>query len=175
MELKIGDWVTSYSSGIWQIYKILNYKGINPVSGLEKEITSIFSKRFLSKSFKSSFKEECCSPDFVDKLDHETTDRLKKFIKENDELVSKFKKYLPKKINSVYNARIGIPKGKNAKEAEAIISKDRAFNVLEINQHLDELGFNTKELPSWTAQFVSEDFKCQNGYLVYNFKRILWS
>ena len=69
MELKIGDWVRSYSPGIWRIYRILkDYKHADPLTGKEAFRTTIFSKRFLSKSFKRFFGEQCCDPSFVSKL-----------------------------------------------------------------------------------------------------------
>lgn len=173
MELRVGNWVFSYHPGIWQIYRILTCKVRSPVSGLGQETTTVFSKRFLSETFKRSFKEECCSPDFVEKLDDETMSKLERFIKENAALYKKFNDYVPKPIDEIYNARIGTPKGKGVKEIEALISKDRLFNGLEINPYLEELGFHTKELPSWTAQFVSEDHQCKDGYLAYKFHRIL--
>lgn len=173
MELHENEWVTSYSSGIWRIYKMLDYKGIDPATKLEVDKTTIFSKRFVSNSFKRSFKEECCDPVFVDKLDHETMAKLEHFIEQNQALYKEFQEYVPKPLNSIYNARIGIPKDKDVSYLEAIISKDKKLRVSEINQYLKELGFNTNSLPSWTAQFVSKDFECKDGYLIYSFHQIL--
>jgi len=79
-------WVSSYHPSIWQIHRILNYKDFDPVTKSEANKTTIFSKRFLSKSFKRSFKEECCSPVFVAALDFETETKLKYFIEQNQAL-----------------------------------------------------------------------------------------
>jgi hypothetical protein len=173
LNLNVGDWVNSYGSGIWQIYKILQFKGIDPTSQQEVQETRIFSKRFVLSSFKRSFKEECCSPYYVSGLDEETKKKLEIFVNENEPLYKKFLDYKPKPIDSIYNARIGMPKGKQVEEIESMISKERLFNKLELDPYLRELGFNPDELPSWTAQFKSEDHMCQAGYLVYKFNRVL--
>jgi hypothetical protein len=172
-ELKVGDWVTSYHQGIWQIYRILECKVMDPYSKLAVSKTTIFSKRFVSPSFKRSFSQECCDPSFAEKLDRKTQSKLKAFIKQNSALFKLFNEYVPKPVDSVYNARIGIPERKNVEEIEALFSRERVFNELEIDPYLRSLGFDTEELPSWTAQFLSKDHVCQGGYLVYRFQRIL--
>ena len=173
LEIKEGDWVTSFSSGLWQIYRVLSYKGINPVSKSEKLKTSVFSKRFVLNSLKPSFKEECCSPDFVERLDPETNTKLEEYIRDNETLHKEFNEYKPKPIDSIYNARIGVPEGKSLEATDALICKDRNLNELEIGPYLKELGFDITRLPSWTVQFISEDHNCQDGYLIYRFARIL--
>ena len=173
MNLKVGDWVSSYSAGIWQIYRILSYKCLDPISKQETIKTSVFSKRFLSNSFKRSFKEECCSPEIVQKLDNETQTKLQKFIEENSSLYQKFVEFKPKSLSRVYNARIGIPKSKSTNELEDQFSKEQKFNELQIKPYLEKLGFNTNEMPSWTAQFISENHEVEDGYLVYKFTRVL--
>ncbi len=172
-KLKVGDWVTSYRQGIWQIYRVLKCKEMDPLSHLAVLKTTIFSKRFVSPSFKRSFSQECCDPSFVKKLERKTQSKLKAFIKQNPALFKLFNEYVPKPVDNVYNARIGIPERKNVEEIEALFSRERVFNELEIDPYLRSLGFDTEELPSWTAQFVSEDHSCRNGYLVYKFHSIL--
>ena len=112
--LKVGDWVKSYSSGIWQIYRILDCKRLNPATGDEQDKTTIFSKRFLSNAYKRSFKEECCDPHFVTRLNSDEKSDLNKFISENPKLYETFLAYEPKNIDCVYNARIGIPESRDS-------------------------------------------------------------
>lgn len=173
MSLNVGDWALSYSSGIWQIYRILTYKCRDPLTGNEKEKTTIFLKRFINKSFKRSFSEECCDPSFVKKLSSEELQTLNDFIGKNNELYTKFINYIPKEIDCIYNARIGIQTGKTAQEIESMIQKNLLISDFEISPLLEDLGFNTKEFPYWTVQFVSHDHQCKDGYLVFRFKRLL--
>lgn len=174
-QLQVGDWVTSYSKGIWQIYRILHLKGIDPDSGRPRDQISIFSKRFLSSSMKRSFSEECCHPTFVKKLDADAAANLELFIKDNQALHRKFVEYKPKPVNAIFNARFGIPHNKTTDEIAALIPKDTVLWQGEIQPLLERLGLNTKAMPSWTAQFVSPDHACVDGYLAYRFNRILSS
>jgi hypothetical protein len=169
----VGDWVHSHESGIWQIYRVLHYKHKDPVTKLEQQKASIFSKRFLPNSFKRSFKAESCDPSFVRKLDEKTFKKLNEFIEENDKLYELFVQYKPEPIDSIYNAGICIPEGKSIKDVQPDLSNTRSVNVFEIDEYLQSLGFETEGLLYWTAQFVSENHICEDGYLVYRFERVL--
>ncbi len=175
MELQEGDWVRSYGSGIWQIYRILRYIGKDPATGSKQEITTVFSKRFVLDSFKRSFTEDCCHPGFVEKLDKQAAKELSDFIEANPSLYAKFCKYEPKSIDHIYNARIGIQEGSSTSDIEKILSTNRVFNELEIEHYLRDSGLDTKEPAFWTAQFVSANHQCEHGYLVYRFSRVLGS
>jgi hypothetical protein len=167
--------VRSYESGIWRIYRILNYIGRDPVSGSEQHRTTVFSKRFLLNSFKRSFKIECCDPSFVEKLDKVTANKLDEFIEENRGLYESFCEYEPEPINAVYNARIKAPDGKTKEEVETCLSSCPSLNELEIGEYLRDAGFDTEGFPYWTVQLVSKNHECHDGYLVYRFHRVLES
>jgi hypothetical protein len=173
LELQEGDWVRSYTSGIWQIYRILRYIGKDPATGSKQEKTTVFSKRFVLNSLKRSFTEECCHPDFVENLDEEAARELSGFVEGNPALYAKFCEYEPKSIDSIYNARIDVQEGTSTSDIEKILATDRLFNVFEIEHYLQEAGLHTKESPSWTAQFVSANHECEDGYLVYRFSCVL--
>ena len=173
MSLKVGDWVRSYSAGVWQIYRILEYKCRNPVTELEQDKTTIFSKRFVSNAFKRSFKEECCDPSFVVKLNLDEMNELRLFMSQNAKLYEQFQKYEPKSIDSVYNARIGIPQSYDPTAIAKELAGSGPLRDIDIGHHLSSRGFDTKAMPFWTVQFVSKNFSITNGYLVFEFSRIL--
>lgn len=171
--LSVGDWVRSYSSGFWKIYRVLDYKCINPVTGKEVCETSIFSKRFVSNSFKRSFKEECCDPAFVSLLTPEEKIEIDNFIDGNPVIYQKFIDYEPNRIDCIYNARIGIPGHNNNQLVTEELENIGPIKDVEINKKLIELGFDTSAMPSWTVQFVSSGFECIGGYLSFRFSRVL--
>ena len=174
--MNIGDWVTSHSTGIWQVYRILEYNGWDPSTGGTRPTTAMFSKRFLSPAFKRSFKEEVSSPPFVKPLAVDMIEKLENFIADNPKIHDAFQQYAPKPIHAVFNARIHREK-MNAKEIDSAIPKDKTFTALEIQPFLEDLGFDTRQNSgAWTAQFVAEDHKCDdNGYLRYTFAAVLKS
>lgn len=173
MALKIGDWVRSYSAGIWQIYRILDYKCNDPVSGKQVEKTTIFSKKFVSDSFKRSFKEECSDPAFVYLLDPDKKKELDAFIESHPGLYQKFINHEPKKMDCIYNVRISIPPHRDSQMIADKLKDLGPVKDIEINAKLNALGFNTKARPSWTVQFVSSGFEYIDGYLSYQFLRVL--
>jgi hypothetical protein len=165
--------VRSYESGIWQVYRILNYIGKDPASGSEQHRTTVFSKRFVLNSFKRSFKVECCDPSFVEKLDRSTSKKLAEFIEKNQSLYESFCGYEPEPIDAIYNARIKVPDGKTIEEVETRLSGCPPLNGLQIEKYLTDSGFDTEGFPSWTVQFVSKDHECEDGHLVYRYHGVL--
>lgn len=173
MSLKVGDWVRSYSAGIWQVYRILEYKCLNAVTGEVQNKTTVFSKRFVSNSYKRSFKEESCDSSLVRHLSPNEGAELENFISENSKLYEQYLAYEPKGIDCIYNARIGVPESKNASEITKLLSGLEPIREIDISQHLANLGYNTKAMPAWTVQFVSENFNVVGGYLMFKFSMVL--
>ncbi|WP_200890375.1 hypothetical protein [Pseudoalteromonas luteoviolacea] len=102
--IKIGDWVRSYGSGIWRVHRILELNDFDIPSQSYKPRTVVFSSRFVNDSYKRSFSTECCDLAFVSLLDSDEKDELDSFIENNPELVAKFDTYKPKSIDAIYNA-----------------------------------------------------------------------
>ncbi len=173
MSLKVGDWVTSYSCGIWQVYRIIHYNDIDPVTAARITRTAVFSKRFVNNSFKKSFSEECCEQVLVKPLGKDITLKLDEYIRANKEIYDKFRAHSPREIDAVYNARIGIPGTMKPGDVMKKISREKAFTIKEIIPYLNGLGFNTDEMPSWTVQFVSRNHELVDDWLAYRFEKIL--
>lgn len=169
----MGDWVRSYESGIWQIYRILDYVGWDPVSKSEERRTTVFSKRFLTDSFKRSFKSESCDVSFIERLDDTKSRKLSEFIARNEALYKAFCEYAPEPINVIYNARIKIPEEKSAQDVEALLSGCPPLRESKIKEFLSDAGFDTNGLPFWTVQFISRNYETIEDYLVYRFLRVL--
>lgn len=175
LEVSVGDWVRSYESGIWQVYRIQTYIGRDPVSGSERRRTTVFSKKFVTDSFKRSFKTDCCAPNFVESLDRSTSKKLADFIAKNEALYQAFCEYEPKPIDIVYNARIKIPDGISVQDIETRLADCPPLRESKIDEFLRGAGFDTEGLPIWTVQFVSKEYETIDDYLVYRFLRVLGS
>jgi hypothetical protein len=171
--LRIGDWVRVSSPGIWRIYRILRYKHAAIGGPGEADQTTVFAKRFVSNSFKRSFSEGCWHPSLVSKLDSKDFERLTGFIEANGRLHELFERYEPKPLNSVYNARIRIPEDRSAAEVAALFDRSQLIRETDIKSLLTRLGFDTETFPCWTVQFISEDHRCLDDYIVYRFHRVI--
>jgi hypothetical protein len=173
MHLKIGDWVTTCWSGIWRIYRILEYKRLNPFTNDEMVQAAIFSKRFLSKTFKRLFGEACCDPSYVSLLGSDDQQRLDAFIAANPSVYEKFETYQPKPVNCIYNASIGLPADRTAAELAASFDASRPLRDTDIDSVLTNMGLDTKAIPYfYIVQFVSKDHECIDDHLVFRFHRI---
>jgi hypothetical protein len=170
----VGEWVTTYHQGIWQVYRVLTYTTLNPSSGLEGPHATVFAKRIVSRTFRRAFSETCCSPAFVHELDESLATRLLAFIRENDRVYQQFVRYRPKAVDCVWNARM-VPAPELGVEAvAALFPAGRVFRAREIDGHIAEVGLSAPRLgPSWTAQFVSHDHTCEAGHRVFRFHRVL--
>lgn len=171
--VQIGDWVHSYGAGIWKVYRTETFTSLDPVSRTERKRSLVFSKRFLSNSFKLSFGEECCDPSLISPLAAHELVKLKKLISSKPELYEAFAAYVPKPISCIYNARIAATVGMTPEEATEAVPADPIFTEAQIAPFLESCGFKVNRMPYWTAQFISENHRIEEGNLVYRFSRII--
>lgn len=169
----IGDWVLSYSKGIWQIYRILDIKDIHPKTKNEVNKQLIFSKRIVSDKFKRSFREECCDKSFVEKLNDELQIKLDCFIENNQKAYKDFLNYKPKPIDLICSRSINDSGLLSMEDIESEIDKEKKMTECEIDILLSELNLKTGFIPLFTFQFVSRDHECRDNRLVYSFLRVL--
>ena len=171
--LNIGDQVITTNAGIWQIYRIDNFKSIDPLTKKVTDKSLIFVKRFINDSGKRSFTETFFSPAFIFKLDKDEVQKLEEFIKENTDIYDKFNKYKPKPIDSLFSCGIEVPKDKTSKEIAELIPKDKKLTELQIRELVDNLGYDTKSYPQWTIQFTSKGTELKDGYVRYEFNKVM--
>jgi hypothetical protein len=182
MDIKVGDWVRSYSAGIWQVYRIIeNYSDFDQINNQLEYCSLIFCKRFLNNSFKRSFKSECCHPVFVDKLESNDLTKLLRFIDKNQDIYKKFADYNPKPVDAIYNASIIAPEGAGEADLSKELADNNEYNILQIIELLKEKNLYASSVPDlsgsepakWTAQYVSNDHTIKNNMLSYRFNRVL--
>lgn len=171
--LDIGDWVITTNAGIWQIYRIDNFKSIDPLTEKVADKTLIFVKRFINDSGKRSFTETFFSPSLIFKLDQEEVHKLEEFIKDNMDIYEKFNKYKPKPIDSLYSCGIEIPKDKAPEEIAELIPKEKKLTELQIRELVGNLGYDTKSYPQWTIQFISKGTELKDRYVRYKFNKVM--
>ncbi|WP_016957993.1 hypothetical protein [Catenovulum agarivorans] len=171
--VKVGDWVRSYGSGIWRVYRILELNDFDIPSQSYKPKTIVFSSRFVNDSYKRSFSTESCDSSFVYRLEPNEQNNLNSFIVNNSELVAKFDAYKPKSVDSIYNANVNIPASKSQAELEEILSTFQKLNLEELYRLLLESKIGSSGEKGWTAQFTSKNHECSEGKLVYSFAKIL--
>ena len=173
MNVKVGDWVTSYSSGIWRVYRVLENVVVANSSGGTKTISLIFSNRFLSSSYKPLFKSECCAPSFVEKLNSEETSKLNDYISKNPEQFERFDKKEPKIVNAYTDAFFTKPSNKTIEEINNYFELKQKIKASDIHKVMEQFNLTWKGNPGWRVEFISENHEVLERELVYTFNKVL--
>lgn len=173
MEIKVGDWITSNSSGIWMVYRVLDNVLVANSSGSPEAQSVIFSSRFLNAKYKPSFKSEGCSPSLVSLLNDEASEKLHDFILSNPVSYDKFKSREPKSTDRFHDAFISKPEELTASEVANLFDINEKYKASEINAALNDLKLTWQGKSNWRIEFICEDHECINGELVYKFNEVL--
>jgi hypothetical protein len=124
-------------------------------------------------SFKRSFSTESCDSAFVYHLEPEDQDKLDSFIKQNQDLLTKFTAYKPKSIDAIYNENVNIPLSRKHSELEDNLSTFKSLNLEQLYSKLLSSGIGSSGNKGWAAQFVSKNHGSVCGKLVYSFSKVL--
>lgn len=174
--MKVGDWVNSYSKGIWQIVRI---------DEVENEFdehttqTIVHCKRFLNSSYKKSFSAESCSEYFITKLSEFDVEKVNEIIKLNNKWYDEFLKY-QKFVDSIYNLSLYVSNSSERNIFKKTIeekfkSVNGGLSKKQINQLLlSELENNKKStIRNFTAQFISKNSEIKDRQLIYKELKLL--
>ena len=167
-KIKIGDWVNSYSKGIFRIEKIIvqfydesspNLDG-NKI-GDKKSDRTIVSKRLLNSKFKKSIGHESCSEYFISHLNSDQVIKLNKILADSPQLLAQFNEYQIPTLTSIYNSYLQIDNNtdlQTALQLNNFIKVGRTF--LEIQnemKRLDILRLQPKNFGNYRFQLLNFD------------------
>src|SRR5687767_8739673 len=116
-DIKIGDWVYSYSKGIYVVERIITrcYDESNielapkgKQIGDEQDERIVVVKKFLNSVYKKTLGYEMCSEMLIRPLEQEAIKKVNEFIKQNPESYSQFANYNVPPIENLYNLRLNI-------------------------------------------------------------------
>ena len=178
--LKPGDWVNSYSKGIYRIERFVDGYFDESDSGIPKENKigdkhpqrTVVLKRFLNSKFKKSISYESCSEYFISPLTAAQKENLTTVIKENPSYIEDLDTYSIPQIVAVYNMPLQIDNTADLKKMEELIvfiKQGKSF--LEIRQEMEKndlLRLKPKTYGNYSFQLFNYDFE-------YNNKRKVWT
>ncbi|MWW25724.1 hypothetical protein [Algibacter lectus] len=177
-EIKIGDWVNSYSKGIYRVEKIFDifYEESSPLIPKGKKIGDpqnkiVLSKRFLNSKFKKSFSYDRCDESLITHLTKKDLKELDKVVKEKPELISELNKYKIPTLNTINNFDLQIDNENDLRKVNELIEftvKGRSY--LEIQnemERLDIIRLKPKYFGNYKVQMFNYDFEIIN-------KRFVW-
>ena len=154
-KVKVGDWVTSYTAGIWKVYKILDdfYElkwNLDEKKEKSKRVM-VFSKRLCHNSGKRSFSTEGCELTYIDLLDKDEINNVNELLKENEKLEKAFNNYIPKPVDLVSGLEFSLSKDYSFEKFTALIN--------ELFEGKIELGLTIDEINTIISKTKLEEFK----------------
>ena len=97
MDFHVGDWVKSYSQGIWRVERIITdyyeFRYSLDEPKIKSNKTLFVVKRLVNKNWKRSFSMESCDSVFIHDLSEEEKVTLHSFIRANEKTMKDFEKY----------------------------------------------------------------------------------
>ena len=177
-QLKIGDWVNSYSKGIYRIENIIvqYFDESSPLLGENKvgdkiEDRIIVSKRLLNSKYKKSIGYDSCSEYFISHLDSSQNSELQKVLKDNPQILIELDNYKIPTRTTIYNSDLQIDNENDLMKVNQLIDfikNGKSFLQIEKEmKRLDIFKLKPKHFGNYNFQFFNYDDECQD-------KRRIW-
>jgi len=167
-KLKVGDWVNSYSKGIYRIENIIEqfYDESYPAIGENKignriKDRIILSKRFLNSKFKKSISYESCSEFYISKLNENQQLELQKVIEKNPNLIMKLEEYEIPTRKTIYNMDLKIEKETDLSKVNELIEfvkTGKTFLEIQLEmERVDIIKLKPKHFGNHLFQLINYD------------------
>lgn len=186
--VKVGDWVRSYSMGIWKVRRVLS--GFNelrfsldaPKSPSLR--TLVFSHRLVNTSWKRSFSLECAEASFVRRISPDEESKIQEVLESNAPLKKAFEKYRAEHctLDLIVNVSLGQIPGsdrgrlRSACDLHLGASVENGLTMDEVLANLRNAGYYEcigKTPRNATIQLISVDHEVRDNEFVLRYKRVL--
>jgi hypothetical protein len=114
MQIKIGDWVTQYSAGIYRVEKIFEFKNCEPIAVLKKGFTN---------KLKPSVSWDSCSISLCETISNNLLKEIKSIFDANGKFSKRFNYYVIPPIQMLFNTNVVLMDLKDKQDKETIISQ----------------------------------------------------
>ena len=174
--IRIGDWVSSYSRGIWRVVRIIqDYRPLVDLPAPAQPL--IGSARFVTHTFRPRYGTEICAESFVNPLIADSKRELDAFIAAHPEALAAFEARTPRQPDLVWNVQLGLP------EVTTPLLSDHFFTALASGLTPDEVRAALREealdqyvgkLPATHAlQLVSENHEMRGPDFLFRTGRLM--
>jgi hypothetical protein len=186
--VRVGDWVHSYSMGIWRVWRLLSgYNELRFSLDTPKTVsahTLVFSSRLVNTSWKRSFSTECAALSFVRRISPDVESRIHELLQSNPALGKAFEKYQAKNnsLDLVVNVSLGQLPGSDRAQFRAACSKllghsvDNGIIMDEVLAALRDAGYYHcigKTPIAATVQLISVGHEVRDREFILRYNRVL--
>lgn len=176
--INIGDWVNSYSKGIYRVERIIDryYDESSPTLdgnqiGDRYKDRIIVSKRLLSSKFKKSLNYDECSEYFISPLDENQLRELQKVLEQTPSLLKALDDYTIPTLINIYNSELQVDEEQDLQTVYQLIEFIRAGKTfLEIEKEKTRLNISRLK-PKYFGNYLFQLFCFDHEYKE---KRVLW-
>jgi hypothetical protein len=149
--LKIGQWVNSYTKGIYRVEKVFDryydesdrfFLGDNKIGDRHKD-PIVVSKRLVNSKFKKSIGYDKCSAYFISPIDGTQENELEKVIKNNPEYLTALENYQIPTLISTHWINLQIDSESDLQKVQLLVNdikKGRSF--LDIENEMKQLNIH---------------------------------
>jgi len=169
-EIKIGDWVNSYSKGIFRVERIIeNYYeeaddpsiiGKHKIGDKQKDRTFI-TKRLLNLKLKKSIGYDNCSEHYISHLSKTQTKELENILADSPKLLTELNNYQIPTLTTIYNSDLQIDDKKDLEIVltfvEFIKGGKTFLEIEEEMKRLDILRLKPKFFGNYKLQLINID------------------
>jgi len=187
-DLNVGDWVRSYSMGIWRVWRVLS--GFNEVRfsldapKSRSSRTLVFSHRLVNTSWKRSFSKECAEGSLVSRISQDEESRINEFLESNTQMKKAFDKYSAENstLDLIVNVGLGQIPGSDRERLRAACdshlgsSIENGLTMDEVLTGLRDAGYYEcigKIPKSATVQLVSINHEVRDHEFILRYQRVL--
>ncbi|WP_316807394.1 hypothetical protein [Pedobacter agri] len=170
-QIQIGDWVHSYSKGIYRVEKIFEtyYDELHSYNGTlykhnigdRQEHSTIVSKRLFNSSLKKSLGYETCSEDFVKPLNKKELAQVEKALAQNPKLLAELDNFEVPPIETINNTQLQIDTEADLNltlQLVAFIGTGKTFLEIKTEmERLDIVRLKPKTFGNYRFQFINYD------------------
>ncbi len=177
--LTIGQWVNSYSKGIYRVEKIIDryydesersILGDNKIGDKYKD-PIIVSKRLLNAKFKKSIGYESCSSYFISPIDAAQQNELEKVLKDKPEYLIELANYQIPTLTTIYNSDLQIDSENDLKKVQQLVEFVKIGRTfLDIENEMKRLDLH-KLIPRNFGNYKFQLFNFDEEYID---KRKIW-
>lgn len=178
-DVRVGDWVESYSPGVWQVVCILDdfielrFRPEAPNRRSRRRL--VFCKRFVDERWKKAFKAEVAEAALVHPLSEDQRTQLDNYIAEYPRTLGEFEGFCPEMPDHIFSLRLNLPQPVDVEKINQSVMNtftgiESGFTNEEVLDRLGSShlgGYLSEGISNLTIRFLCRRHEIRDGQFVF--------